>query len=151
MKPFLLPSIRRYSFWLYRIKPSVTHEPFKPRVPSHEKLVSEFNQTNSFANPTQLRWKPVEIPDSPTDFIDGLFTMCGAGSSFLRHGYANHMYTANKSMENFAFCSADGDFLVVPQKGRENLGIPESDYEDGKLRFDDFGGTSQFFSWRIRY
>ncbi|KAF9604657.1 hypothetical protein IFM89_008988 [Coptis chinensis] len=124
MKPFLLPSILRYGLyaeqisgtsftaprksnqrsWLYRIKPSVTHEPFKPRVPSHEKLVSEFNQTNSFANPTQLYWKPVEIPDSPTDFIDGLFTMCGAGSSFLRHGYDIHMYTANKSMENSAFC-----------------------------------------------
>ncbi|KAF9597098.1 hypothetical protein IFM89_015762 [Coptis chinensis] len=59
----------------------------------------------------------VEIPDSPTDFIDGLFTMCGAGSSFLRDGYDIHMYTANKSMENSAFCNADGDFLVVPHKG----------------------------------
>ncbi|KAF9588131.1 hypothetical protein IFM89_007607 [Coptis chinensis] len=115
---FTAPRKSNQRSWLYRIKPSVTHEPFKPRVPSHEKLVSEFNQTNSSANPTQLRWKPVEIPDSPTDFIDGLFTICGAGSSFLRHGYAIHMYTANKSMENSAFCNADGDFLVVPQKGR---------------------------------
>nr|GEV20122.1 homogentisate 1,2-dioxygenase [Tanacetum cinerariifolium] len=24
--------------WLYRIKPSVTHEPFKPRLPKHGKL-----------------------------------------------------------------------------------------------------------------
>lgn len=77
--------------WFYRIKPSVTHEPFKPRVPAHSKLLSEFNQSNSSATPTQLRWKPVEIPDSPTDFVDGLFTICGAGSSFLRHGFAIHM------------------------------------------------------------
>ncbi|KAF9588132.1 hypothetical protein IFM89_007608 [Coptis chinensis] len=104
--------------WLYRIKPSVTHEPFKPRVPSHQKLVSEFNQTNSTATPNQLRWRPVDIPDSPTDFIDGLFTMCGSGTSFLRHGFAIHMYTANKSMQNCAFCNADGDFLIVPQEGR---------------------------------
>uniref|UniRef100_A0A803QD32 Homogentisate 1,2-dioxygenase n=1 Tax=Cannabis sativa TaxID=3483 RepID=A0A803QD32_CANSA len=104
--------------WLYRIKPSVTHEPFKPRVKGKSFLLSEFNQCNSSATPTQLRWKPIDIPSSPTDFIDGLFTVCGAGSSFLRHGFAIHMYTANKSMENSAFCSADGDFLVVPQKGR---------------------------------
>uniref|UniRef100_A0A2N9HEK3 homogentisate 1,2-dioxygenase n=1 Tax=Fagus sylvatica TaxID=28930 RepID=A0A2N9HEK3_FAGSY len=77
--------------WLYRIKPSVTHEPFKPRVPSHGKLVSEFNQSNTSTTPTQLRWKPTEIPDSPTDFIDGLYTVCGAGSSFLRHGFAIHI------------------------------------------------------------
>lgn len=77
--------------WLYRIKPSVTHEPFKPRVPAHKKLVSEFDASNSRTNPTQLRWRPEDIPDSGTDFVDGLFTICGAGSSFLRHGFAIHM------------------------------------------------------------
>jgi len=41
----------------------------------------------------QLRWRPLEVPlDSPLDFIDGLYTVCGAGSSFLRHGYAVHMF-----------------------------------------------------------
>lgn len=77
--------------WLYRIKPSVTHEPFHPRIPGHKHLVSEFNQLTSSVTPTQLRWKPAEVPDAPTDFIDGLYTICGAGSSFLRHGYAIHM------------------------------------------------------------
>lgn len=70
----------------------MTHEPFKPRLPVHGKLVAEFTQANSSVTPTQLRWRPVEIPDKPTDFIDGLYTVCGAGSSFLRHGYAIHMY-----------------------------------------------------------
>lgn len=77
--------------WLYRIKPSVTHEPFKLRVPSNRKILSEFNDSNSSTNPTQLRWKPADIPDLPTDFIDGLSTVCGSGSSFMRHGYAIHM------------------------------------------------------------
>lgn len=77
--------------WLYRIKPSVTHEPFKPRSPGHGKLVSEFDQSNSSTTPTQLRWRPADVPNSPTDFIDGLYTVCGAGSSFLRHGFAIHM------------------------------------------------------------
>ncbi|CAI0409167.1 unnamed protein product [Linum tenue] len=115
---FTAPRKLNHRSWMYRIKPSVTHEPFAPRSPSHGKLVSEFNDSNSVTTPTQLRWRPVDIPDRPTDFIDGLFTVCGAGSSFLRHGYAIHMYTANKSMENCALCNADGDFLIVPQKGR---------------------------------
>ncbi|CAA6671546.1 unnamed protein product [Spirodela intermedia] len=104
--------------WMYRIKPSVTHEPFYPRLPGHQRLISEFNRSTSSATPTQLRWKPVNDPEIPTDFIDGLYTVCGAGSSFLRHGYAIHMYAANKSMVDCAFCNADGDFLIVPQKGR---------------------------------
>ena len=115
---FTTPRSHNLFSWFYRIKPSVTHEPFKARVRSDERLLSEFSQSNSTTNPTQLRWKPVEIPDSPTDFIDGLFTVCGSGSSFMRHGYAIHMYTANKSMDKCAFCNADGDFLIVPQQGR---------------------------------
>ncbi|XP_050368410.1 homogentisate 1,2-dioxygenase [Argentina anserina] len=104
--------------WLYRVKPSVTHEPFQPLRPTHGCLVSEFNDSNSSTTPTQLRWKPVEVPEEATDFVQGLFTVCGAGSSFLRHGFAIHMYTANKSMDDRAFCNADGDFLIVPQLGR---------------------------------
>lgn len=115
---FTAPRKLNQRSWFYRIKPSVTHEPFYPRVPGHKNLVSEFNESTSSANPTQLRWKPTDMPNSPTDFIDGLYTVCGAGSSFLRHGYAIHMYAANKSMDGCAFCNADGDFLVVPQKGR---------------------------------
>ncbi|KAI4321829.1 hypothetical protein MLD38_035163 [Melastoma candidum] len=115
---FTSPRKSNLRTWLYRIKPSVTHEPFQPRLPAHGKLLSEFDASNCCATPTQLRWKPVVIPDAPTDFVDGLFTMCGAGSSYLRHGFAIHMYTANKSMDNAAFCNADGDFLIVPQEGR---------------------------------
>ncbi|WP_396195359.1 homogentisate 1,2-dioxygenase, partial [Enterococcus faecium] len=48
---FTAPRKLNQRSWLYRVKPSVTHDPFKPRVPSHEKLVSEFNQSNSSANP----------------------------------------------------------------------------------------------------
>uniref|UniRef100_A0A0C9RS29 Homogentisate 1,2-dioxygenase n=1 Tax=Wollemia nobilis TaxID=56998 RepID=A0A0C9RS29_9CONI len=115
---FTVPRKLNQRSWLYRIKPSVTHKPFNPKVPSHDRLISEFNQSSSSATPTQLRWRPVSIPDTKTNFIDGLFTICGAGSSFLRHGYAVHMYAANASMEGCAFANADGDFLIVPQQGR---------------------------------
>ncbi|KAL6606418.1 hypothetical protein ACP70R_042071 [Stipagrostis hirtigluma subsp. patula] len=115
-RPWLLLALIRR--WLYRIKPSVTHEPFHPREPTNGRLVGEFDRTTTVATPTQLRWRPADVPPEPLlDFIDGLYTVCGAGSSFLRHGYAIHMYAANKSMDGCAFCNADGDFLIVPQQG----------------------------------
>ena len=70
----------------------MTHEPFQPR-PAYICLVGEFNRCTAAATPTQLRWRPLEVPlNSPLDFIDGLYTVYGAGSSFLRHGYAIHMF-----------------------------------------------------------
>ncbi|XP_068653873.1 homogentisate 1,2-dioxygenase-like isoform X2 [Aristolochia californica] len=113
---FTVPRKLNQRSWFYHIQPSVTHEPFKPREQCGH-LVSEFNQATSCATPTQLRWKPMEVPKRPTDFIDGLYTICGAGSSCLRHGFAIHMYNADKSMDNCAFRNADGDFLIVPHKG----------------------------------
>ncbi|GJN29965.1 hypothetical protein PR202_gb18235 [Eleusine coracana subsp. coracana] len=119
---FTTPRAHNLRTWLYRIKPSVTHEPFHPRSPTNERLLGEFDRTTTVATPTQLRWRPADVPAAPRrlDFIDGLYTVCGAGSSFLRHGYAIHMYAANKSMDGCAFCNADGDFLIVPQKGSAN-------------------------------
>ncbi|GJN01189.1 hypothetical protein PR202_ga18435 [Eleusine coracana subsp. coracana] len=117
---FTTPRAHNLRTWLYRIKPSVTHEPFHPRSPTNERLLGEFDRTTTVATPTQLRWRPADVPAAAPlrlDFIDGLYTVCGAGSSFLRHGYAIHMYAANKSMDGCAFCNADGDFLIVPQQG----------------------------------
>uniref|UniRef100_A0A804R4D4 homogentisate 1,2-dioxygenase n=1 Tax=Zea mays TaxID=4577 RepID=A0A804R4D4_MAIZE len=116
---FTTPRARNLRTWLYRIKPSVTHEPFYPRNPTNERLVGEFDRTTTVATPTQLRWRPADVPLHPgLDFIDGLYTVCGAGSSCLRHGYAIHMYAANKPMDGCSLCNADGDFLIVPQQGR---------------------------------
>ncbi|KAH8951158.1 hypothetical protein BDL97_09G012600 [Sphagnum fallax] len=116
---FTVPRKLNQRSWLYRIKPSVTHEPFHPRDPVHKRLVSDFTGSGvASVTPTQLRWKPPPIPEAHTNFIDGLFTVCGAGSPFLRHGFAVHMYIANASMEGNAFANADGDFLIVPQQGR---------------------------------
>lgn len=118
---FTTPRHRNLRTWMYRIKPSVTHEPFHPRDPANRRLVGDFDdRATTVATPTQLRWSPPEVPPAPMqlDFVDGLYTVCGAGSSFLRHGFAIHMYAANKSMDGSAFCNADGDFLIVPQQGK---------------------------------
>jgi homogentisate 1,2-dioxygenase len=75
--------------WLYRIRPSVCHEPFQPMA-SPSKLVSSFGTKGPNAecesNPNQLRWSPFEYPSSPTDFVDGLETVCGQGDPSSRSG-----------------------------------------------------------------
>jgi homogentisate 1,2-dioxygenase len=53
--------------------------------------------------------------------VDGLKTLGGAGSASLRRGYAVHLYTANRSMEDRAFTSADGDLLILPELGALTL------------------------------
>ena len=93
--------------WLYRIKPSVTHEPFHPRDPTNRRLVGDFDdRSTTVATPTQLRWRPEEVPRAPpdVDFVDGLYTVCGAGSSFLRHGFAIHMYVLFRVLLQLLCC-----------------------------------------------
>ena len=58
------------------------------------------------------------MPQTPTDFVDGLVTYGGQGSPRLRRGFAIHLYAANRSMDDRAFYDADGDLLLVPQLGR---------------------------------
>jgi len=115
--PFTAPRTKNLKSWLYRIRPSVTHGVFReyksPTV-SEQCLDADFSRN---ATPKQFRWMPPTIPDTPTDFVDGLYTMVGAGSPQLRSGFAVHMYMCNSSMVDRAFTSADGDMLIVPQQG----------------------------------
>ncbi len=112
--------------WLYRIRPAVTHGPFRPmacdRFPA---LVEES------LSPDQLRWDPLPLPDQPTDFLDGLLPVAGSGSPERHEGCAIYLYAANQSMRNRFFYSADGEFLIVPQ-----LGTLTIDTELGRLVVD---------------
>ena len=76
-----------------------------------------------FISPTQLAWHPFDLPDSSTsvDFVDGLKTLAGNGDPTLREGLAIHIYVANASMENRAFCNNDGEMLILPQQGRLDI------------------------------
>lgn len=95
--------------WMYRIKPSVTHEPFHPRDPPNARLLADFHDPRAaVATPTQLRWRPSDLPPPSgppeLDFVDGLYTVCGAGSSFLRHGFAIHMYVLHSTLTLLLLC-----------------------------------------------
>jgi homogentisate 1,2-dioxygenase len=55
------------------------------------------------------------------DFVQGLKTIAGQGDSTTKEGLAIHIYVANASMKNKAFCSSDGDLLLIPQVGRLDI------------------------------
>jgi len=99
--------------WLYRIRPAVTHQPF--RQIGNGRIVSNFDEAPT--PPHQLRWGPLPIPSSltPTDFVDGLVTMAGNAACGI------HVYAANRSMTDRYFYDADGELLMVPQQGRLRL------------------------------
>src|SRR5690606_33218824 len=69
------------------------------------------------APPNQLRWRPLPIPQEPTDFVAGLVTIGGNGDPALQTGGAVHLYAANASMTDRFFYDADGELMLVPQLG----------------------------------
>jgi hypothetical protein len=58
--------------WLYRIRPNVGHSKF---VPLNRSIGADCN----IANVEQLRFKQFALPTTPTDFVDGLHAIMGAG------------------------------------------------------------------------
>jgi len=111
---FTAPRANNRRSWLYRITPSAHHGRFEPHA--HAGLVGRFDAVP--ATPDRLRWDPLPIPSSPSDFIDGMVTFAGCGSAALQLGAAIHLFGANRSMMRRAFYDADGELLIVPQTGR---------------------------------
>ena len=99
--------------WLYRRKPSVGHEPFKPYIGNPLISSKEFVTV-----PNQLRWDPFELPDSSEsrDFVDGLALIAAAGSPAMRNGLNIFIYSFNSKMAKKAFYNSDGDFLISNEK-----------------------------------
>ncbi|GMH40156.1 hypothetical protein BSKO_08060 [Bryopsis sp. KO-2023] len=112
---FTAPRGENQFSWLYRIKPSVTHEPFHPLNFPAETLTADFSK--GVVTPNQIRWRPFSIPSEPVDFVRGMFTICGAGNALTKDGFAIHVYTANEGMQDSCLANADGDMLIVPQEG----------------------------------
>ncbi len=116
--------------WLYRIRPSAMHTPFRQISSGH--LVSDFTKVST--PPDQLRWNPLPFPTEPTDFLDGLVTYAGNGDPHVQSGCGIHLYAANRSMTNRAFYNADGEMLIVPQLGRlrfiTELGVIEAEPQE---------------------
>ncbi|WP_225845813.1 homogentisate 1,2-dioxygenase [Streptomyces sp. HPF1205] len=121
---FTEPRAHNRRSWLYRIRPSAAHPPYR-RIPNGALSSAPFHEAEP--DPNRLRWSPLPLPDDPTDFVQGLVTMGGNGDVLRREGIGIHWYAANTSMDTRVFSSSDGEFLIVPQEGalllRTELGL----------------------------
>jgi homogentisate 1,2-dioxygenase len=124
---FTAPRAENLNAWLYKLRPSAMHGPYKPIA---EGRTAGLLRTGPFDEvrtpPNRLRWDPLPIPSRPTDFIDGLVTMAGSGNPEAHAGLAVHVYCANRAMSDRYFHNADGEMMLVPQQG-------------GLLLFTEFG------------
>jgi homogentisate 1,2-dioxygenase len=110
---FTAPRAQNLRSWLYRIRPSVVQSGFVP-VDAGTLCAPPFDS----ADPNPMRWDPLPLPESPADFVAGLWTICGNGSAASQAGVGVHLYACNADMTGRFFYDADGELLVVPQQGR---------------------------------
>ena len=110
---FTAPRANNRRSWLYRIRPAVMHGPFE-RIPNGA-IATAFDAAGP--SPNQLRWDPPSMPAQPADFVSGLVTMAGNGDPCAHNGCRLYLYTVNCSMNRY-FYDADGELLIVPQRGR---------------------------------
>jgi homogentisate 1,2-dioxygenase len=110
---FTAPRSHNRRSWLYRIRPAAVHGAFSPMDAG--RIAARFDNP---APPDQMRWSPLPMPTTPTDFIEGWVTMAGNGAPEAMQGCAIHLYAANRDMIGRYFYSADGELLIVPQLGR---------------------------------
>jgi len=111
---FTAPRGQNRRSWLYRIRPAAMHGAFEPF--EQDKFHNDFG--DGPVPPDQLRWSPLPIPETPTDFVNGLYAVAGNGGAAAQTGVGIHLYAANKSMRGRYFYDADAELLIVPQQGR---------------------------------
>ncbi|MER5970027.1 homogentisate 1,2-dioxygenase [Streptomyces sp. NPDC002055] len=111
---FTEPRARNRRSWLYRIRPSAAHPAF---VRTDNGALRSAPFTEAVPDPNRLRWNPLPGPDGPVDFVGGLWTLGGNGDAQQRTGMAIHLYHATASMTDRVFSDADGELLIVPERG----------------------------------
>ncbi len=111
---FTAPRAENLSTWLYKLRPSAMHAPYKP-IGNGALRSGPFDEVKT--PPNRLRWNPLPIRSKATDFVDGLVTIAGSGDPASHAGLGVHVYCANRSMSNRYFHNADGEMMLVPQQG----------------------------------
>ena len=110
---FTAPRAQNLRSWLYRLRPSAVHPPFRRM---DDGLLRTAPCAEAECSPNRLRWGPRPFPEAPTDFLAGLATIATCGDVRTQQGVGAHVYAANRSMER-VFYDADGELLIVPQEG----------------------------------
>ncbi len=112
---FTAPRAENRRSWLYRLRPTANHGAFSPCDAAPRLRSAPFDEVPP--SPNRLRWDPLPMPDEPTDWLDGLVPYGGTGSVAEQSGLGIHLYAANRDMDR-AFFSADGELLIVAERGR---------------------------------
>ena len=115
---FTAPRAENLRSWLYRLRPSAMHSPFR-RIPEGYLRTAPCLEVE--CSPNRLRWAPLAMPAEPTDFLAGLASFATCGDARSQHGAGVHLYAANRSMDSRVLYNADGEFLIVPQEGALTL------------------------------
>jgi homogentisate 1,2-dioxygenase len=110
---FTVPRDGNKRTWTYRIRPSVLHKPFR-QIENGNFRSAPFDEIAT--TPNQLRWDPLPMPETETDFVDGITTIAGNGDSFAQIGIAVHIFACNAPMRDRYFYNADGEMLIVAEK-----------------------------------
>jgi len=103
--------------WVYRVRPPTNQGELERLL--HPTFNHDF--LSQPPEPNLIGFRPLTLAEAPTDFVDGLVTLGGAGSVERRRGYAVHLYSANRNMEDRAFTNADGDLVILPELGALTL------------------------------
>jgi homogentisate 1,2-dioxygenase len=113
---FTAPRALNRRTWVYRIRPSAAHPPFRQ---ADSGLIRGAPLGEFSPPPNRLRWSPPPLVTAheTIDLLAGLWTLACNGSIALQQGCAVHLYCANAPMHR-AFCNSDGELLFVPQLGR---------------------------------
>ncbi len=110
---FTAPTADNRRTWFYRIRPSVTQQPFSPL--QHNGWRSAPLPAGD-TPPNPLRWSPPTLP-SDGDFVDSLITVAANGNVRELTGISIHLYAASRPMRQRCLIDADGELLIVPQQG----------------------------------
>ena len=113
---FTAPRHENRRSWLYRLRPSAQHPAY---VPFDQGRIRSGPFTDAPPSPNRMRWDPLPIPETPTDWVEGLVTSGGNGDAETQAGTGIHLYAANRSMVDRVFYCADGELLIVPQDGQQ--------------------------------
>jgi homogentisate 1,2-dioxygenase len=114
---FTAPRHENRRSWLYRLRPSAEHPPYRPFEGAPRFTAASLHDP---LPPNRLRWDPLPLGDEPADLIDGMATMMANGGPEALSGVAVHIYRATRNMERFFF-DADGELLFIPEQGRLTL------------------------------
>lgn len=81
--------------WMYRIRPSVVHEPYRQFATETLWRSGPFDEVAT--PPNQMRWNPLPFPSESKDFVDSVVTFGGNGDPAAQDGVGIHSYEIGRA------------------------------------------------------